>query len=398
MKINDAFNPSNPVNIEFLHFTNNSGVKFDLKNFFVEFDIYTSLFATIEARVLILDTNDIVSKFPIMGGEKIRLRFSTSGRKDKTTLDFVVSSLGERIQNDKMKAIWLELETADRYEDVKLKSSRGYNDSYSVIFNQIMKEFGTTRDIESDNSVGIQSVATPRWSPLKVCRWIANRALDDQEMPFAFYEDFGGYKFKSFTNILTGEVQDKFFQQNPGLGEDDYKKFRNIQDMWIESKFDSVGFNALGLNKSKEVSFNFLTKQMEIAEKSYTEHFDKMPSLEKHPLRVDDGDFETELIRFNQVDNSHKSEYNRMLMKYLFQQYSLNITVFGDNEIVLGGVYTFNVPESGPIINGERKSESYTSGKFLAVAIKHVLRPDDYRMNAKLVKDSLSSKLPEKQG
>ncbi|AWY10178.1 hypothetical protein [Vibrio phage VP-1] len=396
MKTNDAFNPSNPVNIEFLEFTTNDGNKYDLKNFFIEFDIYTSIANIMEARVLLIDANDIVSKFPIMGGEKIRFRFSTSGRKDKTTLDFRVGSIGERIQTDKMKSLWLELVTEDRYMDVKRRASRGFNTVYTEMVQKIISEAGLTRPLNSEQSVGISSVATPRWSPLNVCKWIATRAIDGNNMPFAFFEDFKGYNFISLTTMIKGEVEDQFFLQEAGFNEEDYKKFRNIQDIWVESKYDSVGFNSTGLNKAKHVQFDFNTKNIVKEDRSYKQHFDKMPSMEQFPYKVEEGpEYETEIIEYTRPDNSHLGQYNRKLLKYLFQQYALNITVYGDNEIKLGGIYKFNVPEVGPIVDGVRHNEKYTSGKFLAAAIKHVIRPDDYKMNIRLIKDSLSDQLAE---
>lgn len=395
MNTNEQFNPSNPVIIDHLILKTLTGVEVDIKNFMVEMNIYTSIFSTMHARLLIIDANAMTSAFPIIGGEEIKVKFATAGREQKTELKFIIRGLGDQLVDRSSRAIWLELETPDNYANTNMVLSRGYNDNYSGIFKRVLTELNTNRKSFVSESSGLVKLATPRWNPFKICHWLAQRAHDINNVPFIFYEDFDGYHFKPVGELLSGEIVDKFFHQDVGINEGAYKRFRNIDAMELVDRREAYQFREAGVEHRKDIIFDFRAKTFKGEVNNYLEKFGNIPNVDKYPIRskCEKGDLEHWLYPYG--DTGEMADYQRLVYNYLMGMTSLNIMVFGDNEIKLGGVYEFNMPSFSPTINDEKLSENLLSGRLLATHIKHSLYPNNYKMTIELVKDSYSSKLPE---
>ena len=62
------------TNINEINITNLQGDKVSLKQIFVTINIYESIFENFKlGKILIKDTNDLISRFPITGGEELEI-------------------------------------------------------------------------------------------------------------------------------------------------------------------------------------------------------------------------------------------------------------------------------------------------------------------------------------
>lgn len=391
------YTPLDSYDIKELRLDTRHGDAYDIKNSLIEMNIYASIYEqTMSANLVLVDAINMISTYPIVGGEKITLTFRTKGFKNYIDLKFRVIEIGERVQRAKVSAFTLQLVSESRYQDHQKRFSRGFEMSYGEIINSCHQYFATQPILESDDTNGVVTFASPNWSPLSIIEWCCGRAVDDEGSPMMYWEDLDGFRLKSISKLVSKDVVRKYYSQPQGTTDDIERLLNNVTTFQYLPSRDIQSNRYKGVYNHLENMYNPNLKQFEINKRDYSETFDSNKHLERYPIHKDpreDLDSQCYVWQLFREDNSHIFKYNRSVVANTLSTVSMNLLLPGNYKTRIGDVVEFNPPSPQPSPDGSPKEEQYIKGKFLVTAVCHMIKPESYDMTLELTKDSYSREI-----
>lgn len=393
----EVYTPLDSYDIKELRLDTRHGEAYDIKNALIEMNIYTSLFEqTMSANLILIDAVNMVSTYPLVGGEKVSITFKTKGFKKYITLSFRVAEIGERVQQAKLSSFTLQLVSESRYQDQQKRFSRGFELSYGEIIQACHDYYTKTPIVDLDSTNGVVTFASPNWSPLSIIEWCCSRSVDDLGSPVMYWEDLDGFRLKSITKLVQREVVRKYYYQGQGTTDESEKLLNNATTFQYLPSRDIQTNRYKGVYNHIENMYNPNLKQFVISKRDYAESFDQSQHLENYPIHNDpqaDMDSQCYVWQLFRDDNSHMFKYNRALVANTLSTVRLNLLLPGNYKTRIGDVVEFNPPSPQPSPDGSPKEEQYIKGKFMITAACHTIKPASYDMTLELTKDSYSREL-----
>lgn len=385
-----GFTQYDGFDIEYLKLNTRSGDVYDIKNFMVELNIYTSIYSkSINGSLLVNDGANMLSNLPILGGERIDVSWRTKGRNKWKRYSLIVESVSEREDSGKSSAYRIQLVSVDQYFEVTNPTSRGYKGTYTDMIRAVIGSMSKNR-IELSETAGIHTLATPMWTPFQLIEWCTQRSIHNDGTPMVFFEDLDGYKFKSIGELVSQESEGRLYKQPYGIESDPIKILRNVDQIDWRPNRNVMDLAVCGCKGHLESVFDFNNKTTTNVHNTYDSFFKETPHLEKYPISDDQREFSHNIWDLTTPDGSHKGRFARDVLNATLFHTTLGITLMGDDEFVLGGVYDFNVPSPEPTANNEAPVEKYVSGRWLTTSVRHSLRTSGYSMSVEIAKDSYS--------
>lgn len=396
MKQSQGFSQNNTIDIDRIGLELVTGEVVDLKNLFIEMNIYVNMFAFLQGNITFHDTLNITNNGPILGGERLFVRWKSPLYQDYTEVMLKVRSPAERvITNGTSSTVRLELLSETYLDSLTMSISRGFKNQYSKAALTYWQAADFTKQLKVDDSDGIYTFALPHTKTVfENISWMASRARTIDGMPFVFFEDIDEFSFCSWSKILKQAPKLKLFHQPQIVMDVPEKIFRNI--IAIESANMSRDASVFALNDltaRREYVFNPLSKETTVKDRYFKDFTDAAP-------RLDNGPFTTALPTNSSVrvliaksDNSQTNSFFRDALNYVIQSNNTTIMTYGDNMMRLGTVVELNLL-APQIQDGKNPvEEKFLNGNFLVTGLKHTLRPSEYRLYWKLAKESYKTEV-----
>ena len=372
----------------------------DLSPMMEEMNVYEDIMAgSLTAQLMLADAFNLPDRLPILGGERVRIRFKTPSFKDEINITMVIYKVGERIfsasDNQKAQMYWLYLCTEDGWDDAQMDLSFGIKTTYDgLIQNCLSDKLKTTRKVDLEKTLGIVSYVAPYWSPLKICSFAASRARTENGDPMFFWETTEGYQLKSLKTIYAQSPQKKIFIQpkNTSVNMDQVQNTFNSVTNWNYAKSDDkLTQNKAGSFGTSVYYLDTLTWNINLGAVTKADieinRIDKFPIVDSPSkfrskttsvLTLHDGSDQTVVVRdavLDRIDNKR-----------------IVVELPGDSEVHAGQLMDLDVPSM--TASAEYIKERVASGKFLVASVKHILVRDRYRMNLELLKDATEVRVP----
>lgn len=396
MKEPQGFSQNNTVDIDRIGLELVTGEVIDLKNLFIELNIYVNLFAFLQGNITFHDTLNVTNNGPILGGERLFVRWKSPIYQDYTEVMLKVRSPAQRvITNGTSATVRLELLSETYLDSLTMSLSRGFKNQYSKAALTYWQAADLSKQLKTDESDGIFTFALPHTKTiLENMNWMASRARTVDGMPFVFFEDIDEFSFCSWSKMLKQAPKLKLFHQPQILMDVPEKVFRNI--IAIESNEmarDASVFAMSDLTARREYVFNPLSKQMTVNNRTFKDFTDNAP-------RLDEGPFTTALpvnssvrMMVTKSDNSQSNSFYRDALNFVMQSNSFTIMTYGDDQMRLGTVVELNLLAPQIQDGKDPIEEKFMNGNFLVTGLKHTLRPSESRLYWKLSKESYKTEV-----
>lgn len=380
------------LDLEAVRLELNTGEVVELKDALSELNIYVNLFSEgMVASLLFIDTTNITDNGPILGGEKLFVRWKSPIHSEWNEVLFRVRMVTERVPgNSQAMVVRLDLMSDGYMQAFSVALSRGFKTTYSDGVRKLWQNADITKDLKVDESLGIYTFAFPQTKNIvKNAEWAANRAKGPTGVPFVFFEDVDYFNFASWDRILKQTESTKLFHQPQMTTETPEKTFRNVMGLQFNDKSRDVSmFADMGLGNRIEHVFNPLTKSTQINERSFSEFTSSVSSLDKGKLETSLDTNRRSKLLLVKSDNSQSTSFFRDSLNYAMSSNSINIVTVGDSMMRLGTVVELNsISPQAQNMQGV-VNQKFLGGKFLVSGLKHTIRKNDYRLYWKLVKES----------
>ena len=191
----------------------------DISSLMLEMNIYENMFGdTISGNLLVNDTNNMLSNFPIIGQETVSIlvsSFKEDGQEIFYQHDFKVYTFTARTIVDNSLTYILELVSPEKLINDQKKVCKSFiNKDPTYIANTILtnNDFGLgidgTNRVDTERTILApekgEGIIIPNWKPFKALNWLASKSMAMQsgaDVTVFFYENFSGIRSHSETFI-----------------------------------------------------------------------------------------------------------------------------------------------------------------------------------------------------
>ena len=398
-----------------------NGTEVPLDNLFKKIEIYEDIFSPyISAKVYIEDSHNFPEKVPIIGQEKVQIKFKSDINAFSTVdLMFRLYKIdGHSIeQNGKAQKYTLHLMSEGGFFNFSEYGGYSVSGTVSDMVVGIMKkhfsEYIWSEKLEVEPTIDNYSLVVPAsYTPFKTIEWLCSRAHtteSNEYSPFLFYETIDGYKFKSLRRIIDdGSLSIPYYtytqpntavidgiKETLGTQLDVPNRYAKVQKLEELSRFDSVSNIMSGMISSRLIVHDLVKKQERVSNFFESDVFDSGKKLGEFPhFRGSDTDSHkmlkngttyfylpstsyTVTSATNNITDNHKRESLYLKRKYhlnTFLTQKLAIGVFGDSRRRVGDVIQLDVFK--PQSDGGAYQDNYDknlSGHYLITTVKHTL-------------------------
>ncbi len=420
------------VLIEKVELTSITGDVFDLTKFMGEFNIYEDLFSNyLTGNILLTDWTNLINLVPIIGQEKISIKFRTPVIDEETKeLNFQVYKISTRIlDKDRTQVYVLHFISIPAIKNSLTKISKSYKGSISDIVVQVVDEELDTYVNEIFATSGQYKFVIPYWSPFKTINFLAKRAKtsDGKDTSYSFYETLDGFNFMPISQLLKREpYPDNYsFAQIPKFNSDSNKEnikelrnnFFSIKEYKILDSMDTLDAIRGGMFASSLISYDITSKQIKKTEFRYLNDFEDFTYItdegKSNPLTIDKAnpngfkyhDFTDSLIkRFDVQDKKHDDiQMKPNPDEYILQRISLlkqlkmnrmQVIIPGNSTLRVGMLLDLVLPSPEQMVT-EFKEDLLVSGRYIITNIRHKVEKGGYSCVLELSKNSFKNPIPE---
>ena len=434
------------IHLERLVLFSSEGVRVDLSSIVVEITLFEDIFNTaFTGNIILVDTQNLIEKLPILGQEYIELKCSTP--QTHPTKDsiiekrFVLHSIVARQDiSSGAQSYSLDLATEDSIMNLKTRVSKSYTDSIHNIVEDVLKnELGSTQSLDIGFTQGIRRIVSPNVHPYTLVNMLKKEAVSasDNAPHFLFFENKDGLNFISLEDCYDREISARLHSGDKDSDESvDALGFHHL-DTKIAQSNKRVLSHSFGANNDLAVNIvggmlgsNLIThdiynKNYRTYNYSYFRDFVDHPRVEPIPKPIynpqmisdtDFGSFINSNIKLHPTcgflnDKQHYGDGD--LRAVIPQDWILkrqakicelnnggiiNISMNGNTLMTVGDVVHINLPITGEDHDGD-EIES-TSGNYLITKLRHSIAPQQkqHEIHMQVVRDSAIKSYKQMEG
>ncbi|QNH71802.1 hypothetical protein P9VFCI_230 [Rhizobium phage P9VFCI] len=386
----------------------------------------------VTGELVCLDTKNMPSSLPIIGGEKIELSIRDCfGDVEDYEFRAVKVSDKEPVSLGSL-SYSIHFITSPGILTAMRKVSKAYqNMKTEDITRDIIGNFltlpGDSFEVDYEETSNPISCIIPNWRPAHALNWLASRSISSREdhsySPYVVFQERTGkftrasldFFYDDSSNVSKGELTLKngrpsFGNQAPTLLSDPRMTTHilSLEDFSILKTTDYIENLMNGMYSNEVTQIDLFARVLESDEYRYFDDFAESKHLNTNPF-VREG-----MLGFDEPSHwrtipSHAGLFSDMDSKSNINDYaSRHVAKWQQTEqMVIRGVlpghfglrvgqkYLLNIPEFRNISRQtQQKSDEYYSGQYLIEEIKHEFAADrHYYANVKMFTDSVSKKI-----
>ena len=370
----------------------------------------------ITLSVGVKETDDILDKLPIRGGEKVDIVLEDyNGKKLSPTLyvNKVRNVVSDSIENN----YFLDLASEQFFKNDLSRVVKRYDGKISDNITKIMKEHLDT-DIDVEETLINYNFIGNNRKPLYVCTWLASKSIPAQPgegtAGYLFFETQDGFQFKSIDGLFSQSYKRKYVLTNTPFKPDEYDaqvlKYSIDRDINLQNNL------ALGVYSNRSIYFNFYDYKYVDQEFSIKDETIKtggndniqesIKNFGDEPSRImtrilDIGTLpagkksEDELETWkddptNPTFNAPKTMVQSVMRYNQLFSIKINITIAADFTLKAGDLIYCDFPEVSTSKNSGTNKQS--GGIYMISSLCHRLTSDQSSTNLTLVRDSFGRK------
>ena len=287
----------------------------------VELNIFEDMFkSSISGSIIIVDSNNVISKIPVVGQEYLTLKIRTpSLTLDRDIIDFTdnpfaIYKVGFRKEvTSGGQTYELKFVSQEAIKNSQRKISKSYNDRKAnigaIVFDLLAEDensIRTSKKVFIEPTLGSRPYVIPNINPFHAITKLTNEAVSKVETfgnvnpspHYMFFENKNGIHFRSLQNLYDEEPKDTFHVGDIGFDEKVVEgdpqsgklmqNFKRILSYEIRTRKDLFLNSSSGMLGGRVISHDIYKKNYTVSEYNYLddEDFNKYQRLKDS----DDGD------------------------------------------------------------------------------------------------------------
>lgn len=386
-----------------LSITNFAGKTESLVGMYDLLEIQEDIFSPIcSGSVRVLDMNNVFEDLPIVGEETIRLTYKDE-ESAEITREFVVFSISDKVKyNGKGSVYTINFCSEEMmYNRVRLISRAFTNMSCSDIVKKVLAfDLNSTKSVVVEDTMAAINYIAPTVHPFAVITSMASRAFsttNKQGSLYLFFEDRDGFKFLPIETLIKG-VPLTYRLASAQL-DIEYTKDIVISHSFVSPVNNLENIMSGGYGANIKV-LDLDNKQLVSAAYDY---FDDNQYMKEDHVNGSNPNYKltTSKFKYKSTDGLYRvvvgadvNRDNALAKRHAKLSAFINgpkvvIEVPFSADITVGKMVDIHIPNS---IRGEEfgMRDEYSSGRYLATAVRHIIGAETGTTSIELVRDTWS--------
>lgn len=416
MADNGVYN-SKDYEIKSLELINSGGQTIDLRNIFIEMQIYQDIYASVmSGSILINDGNDTFSNFYLCGNEYIKVSIDKPGLNLPLEKLFRVYKATDRKPSSDSGQVYILHFCSDELISSKsLLVSKAYKTTKikDVVSDILLKELNVDpqRIVSLENTSGSFDLIIPGYQPFEAIQWVTARGYDQKKFCYFFYENKNGFNLLSLQTMIKQKPYKKLKYELKNTDRDPANNKDSIDDFMILNDFDMLTSISNGSFSSRLLSIDIFTQKFEDINYSLETAESQGNLLNKYKpvnsfknsqnqtLFNSPAAYYRTYLTINDTASEKSNDIKywmqpRAMHMSLLNHFKIQLIIPGDIELKAGDIVEYEFPLFESAETGGKKLDKARTGKYLVASVNHKFAGDVYESIIELVSDSFSEALP----
>ena len=399
----------------------------DISKIYEEVNIFDSLFLpVINGNIVIRDSIGLSGKLLFDGSESLLIDIKKSKESDVANFHkaFRIYKQTDR-QNEGLNSEVYVLHFVS--DELMYSDQQRINQSYELTYAEIVEKILLNYLKVPKNNLtgiydvtsGIKKIVIPNLRPFEAIDWCAKRSVDVNQSPnFVFYQNNVGYNFASLSKLLTmpAILDIKFEPKNTKDG-NPLSEISSARSLEVVSQANEIEKTRSGVNASKFIGFDPLTRTIAVKNISYGDHYATMKHGNENPnfsqIQNRDGVNNTETYDANKTlaffgtarqfseyikkkdPTSISKEENteswlsqrKSIIKNLMTK-RVKLVMPGNFQLTSGFNVNIEAPNFGQKIKGDDNNDPSLTGKYIIVATRQIIGYEKHETVIEVATDS----------
>jgi hypothetical protein len=400
---------------------------FDVSAIFSELNIFDSvLLPCMSGNILLTDAVGLSKRLIFDGSEHIIVDITKDENDNTASLKkvFRVYKQSDRKNlNQNTEAYLLHFISEEFIFSEQKKVSQTYTSSYAEVVTNILNKYlkvPRTKIGMVERTKGNHKVVVPMLSPIDALNWLAKRSVSESNVAdYLFFENKAGFNFMSLTKMYSYKPLFSINFQPKNLNTQDFSEFLGVRDFRFSTQFDIIDNIKNGFFASKFVGFDFLTRKFEEVDFDINYHYknthlnskpnafvdknrDGKDASQMYESKINLVPFEvyrnrSEYVKFNDnqtatiTEDTHVYVPQRKAILHNLVQKKLTVTLPGNFNISSGYILDVKAHTFGADTEDSDGLDKSTSGKYLIIGTRHMIKPEKHETICELASDSTNN-------
>jgi hypothetical protein len=356
---------------------------------------------TMFCEILVEDSIDLWSTFPINGEETLELSYKTFGVDDMSIYKFDIFRMKDKKDEttDKTSIYVLQGISSESITAATLgKINTSFEAPIETIISTLLRKYiKTDKFLHVEKTKGLAPITIPNLYAFQAIDFLKNRAVS-AEVPnssFVFYENQHGFHFRTIESLLytkRNDIGSKVFTYDmSSIFPDKEEQTRMFRTIIVLEKKDIVNTvnNITGGITNVVKNFDVITKQVEPVAFNFMKNASQIIASDQMATPFNTQEFLGNFMKvskqaqtiFNVRDSSLQSDLlpvamgNKIAYNKLFSTFNIEVLVYGDSTLTVGETLKLNTQENSGT-TGRKGSESKISGTYLITGLRHLITPN----------------------
>jgi hypothetical protein len=408
---------SKDFKIESLELINSGGQTLDLREIFVEMQIWQDIYSSVMyGEILINDGNDVFCNFYMVGNEYIKVSIDKPGLGRPLQRIFRIFKASQRAPStDSGQTYTLHFCSDEMISSQQILVSKSYKSAKirDVVSDILLKELGTepSRIASLEQTSGNFDFIIPNYRPFEAIQWAAARGYDQKKFCYFFFENKNGFNLTSLQTLIkqkpykTLKYELKNNERDPANNKD------SIDNLDILNDFDMLNSISNGAFASRMLmidlfnqSYNFADYDLTSAESQQNlinkfKPVNSFKNSKNQTLFESKESFFRTYLAINDTASEKSNDIKNWLLPramhmIILNHFRIRVTLPGDIEMKAGDVVNYEFPMFESANKEGKKLDKKRTGKYLVAAVNHKFSNDIFETIAELVSDSYAEEVP----
>ena len=434
-----------------------SGEVVDVTALVSTINIFEDIFkSSLTGNIALVDTNNLLTRLPLIGQEKLRLKLSTpqitvadrSRSLDFTDHPLYIYQVSAKVPvNDSTDALVLSFTTAEAVRSNRIRVSQAFEGEPAVdIIKKIIRDedlLNSKKEFYYEETANNYKFVSPNMRPIDFINSITSRCLSKTynfAPTFLFYETCKGFFFRTIDGMLDNKkVKQVYIEDTPDLESDVERNLRRLISHTVVDSTNVMKNMRQGMYASNLLMIDLVNKTVENFNYNY---FDSFENGEKQDIHVDEhakyvtdnkplaseskddfgkslADYDQSTVYMQAVDRNqpngllsvrHSGQFDYSGTDSWLQRrkgrfsamraaITMNIVVYGQTNISVGDLIGLNIKNKAHYVTDPNDKDPYYGGRYLITQLRHSFTAMDgqalHTMHMQVVRDTVSSQYPK---
>lgn len=409
---------SKDYEIKSLELINSSGQTIDLRNIFVEMQIFQDIYSSVmNGNILIQDGNDTFSAFFLCGNEYIKISIDKPGLNRPLERMFrVYKTTDRKPSTDSGQMYILHFCSDEMISSETLSISKAYKSTKikQLVADILLNELGVDpqRIANLEDTSGSFDFIIPGYRPFEAIQWVTSRGYDQKKFCYFFFENKNGFNLTSLQTLIKQKPYKKLkYELKNADGADPAQNKDSIDSFSIINDFDMITSISNGSFSSRLLSIDIFTQKFEYIDYSILTAESQGNLLNKYkPINSFKNSKNETLFNapyaffrtYLSINDTASEKSNdikfwmqpRAMHMTLLNHFKIQIVIPGDIELKAGDIIDYEFPLFESAESGGKKMDKRRTGKYLVASVNHKFGGDTFESIVELVSDSFSEAIP----